>query len=216
MLKTPVADKRTDETPVPKTWFARKKNALSNLYPCDVIIYGTTYASSEHAYQTRKAEYHNDGYSIELFQNDSDPWAAKHIGESVTTTDEWREKDCYPIMMEIVKAKAQSCVAFRKALIETGTNTLHEATLHPFWAGCGGEDKLGQIHHVRDLIREGKLPLRKEKQKQQPNFKTEQKKPPNTNRQPGQQHPRMQQKQSSSTKTTATKSKWPKWAPTEH
>lgn len=115
---------------------------LSNFYEHNLVINHTRFKSAEHAYQHKKAVFHNRRDIATRIHHSTTPYAAKKISKSITQCRQWHECKA-DIMLEILKEKAKQCPAFRKALLNTGSKHLvHNTETDSFW-GCG-EDFQGQ------------------------------------------------------------------------
>lgn len=119
-----------------------KNDVMSNFFPCLLEFNGTTYASAEHLYQTKKAVFH-DRPDVELaIMNAKDAREAKKEGGNIQSIDsEW--EDIKPIVMaEILKIKFLQCSLFRETLMESKGYLAHNVE-DKFW-GTGGHKSKGQ------------------------------------------------------------------------
>ena len=92
-----------------------------------------------------KANYHNQKeIAREILQTVSARDAYK-TSKNIRTTKDW-EEDKERIMLEILCAKYQHNAEYRTRLHNTGSEVIHEDTMHPYWGGKGGKDRLGTLH----------------------------------------------------------------------
>lgn len=145
----PQRTKVSPENTLQQMWFSGKDNPLSNLFEANIRVYDRWLPSAEHAYQLKKCEIMNNKNAAReiLYANTSK--SAQSIGKTVRTTPIWA--DCKRnVMLEILRAKAEHCIAYRTALINIPHNaTIHEDTTHPFWGGKSGcANNLGQVHMI--------------------------------------------------------------------
>jgi len=149
-------------TELPFILFRGKGDVLSNLRPTRVFVFGNWNGSSEHAYQGKKADYHNNKKALE--QINKTPHHKTHdvkqIGDTIETLPAW-EDDKENIMLQVLRAKAECCPEYFNFLKSSGNKSLHENTNHPYW-GCqkDGKDRLGFLHmQVRTMINNGTITL---------------------------------------------------------
>ena len=117
--------------------------------------FGLWYRSAEHAYQMKKAEYHNNREAINEIRRANDSRKVLRMAKQIKTTFEWKW-DRIQVMNDILKAKAQQCSEYSSKLLQSSQATLCENTHHPFWGAKNGENKLGVLHmSIRDDLRNG-------------------------------------------------------------
>ena len=114
---------------------------LSNFFESKLKIEGLLFKSAEHAYQHKKAVFHNRSDVARCVLRSRTPHQAKQMARDIVQCDAWH--DCKTkLMTEILTEKAKQCHVFRKALENTGNKQLiHNTETDSFW-GCG-EDFLG-------------------------------------------------------------------------
>ena len=135
-----------------QTWFRGQTEPLSNLHHSKIHVFNKWYPSSEHAYQHKKCEYHNQKDTARYVLQARTSVAAMKLGRRVTTTREW-DSDKDKFMLEILHAKLKHCPAYKARLQETANTSLHEDTDHHHWGGDGGKNRLGELHmQVRNSI----------------------------------------------------------------
>jgi ribA/ribD-fused uncharacterized protein len=118
---------------------------LSNFYHSQVEYNGTTYKTSEHAYQAEKAA---DAASKRKVRQADTPGKAKRLGRVVTMRENWDNLK-YNVMLEIVRAKFKQHPDLAEKLIATGSATLIEGNNwgDKLWGAVDGVGKnwLGKI-----------------------------------------------------------------------
>lgn len=141
-------DEQEQTVPQKTIWFSGPDDPLSNLYPIkeELYIFEELFSSAEEAYQTMKADFHNDKKSRAKIRRASDAVEIKQIGKHIKTTEEWKnEKD--EVMKNIAMEKYKQCKKYREKLMSISlSDNIAEATKHPFWGGKGGQNKMGKIH----------------------------------------------------------------------
>lgn len=107
---------------------------LDNFYPSTVTYNGTTYATSEHAFQaaktTRKMDHNKIGFA-------SSPGLAKARGQTVKLRADWEQvKD--QVMLDIVRAKFRQHVDLAILLMDTANAHIREGNYHHdnYWGDC--------------------------------------------------------------------------------
>lgn len=110
---------------------------FSNWFPCQIVIDGIEYSSTEQYFMAMKAKHFNDVTSLSLIMKESDPNAIKAIGRCVANFDkeEW-DKVCQDYMYEGLKAKF-SIPNLKAVLLETGSKEIVEASPHDCIWGIG-------------------------------------------------------------------------------
>ena len=142
---------------------------MSNLYPCVVSMDGTDYKSSEHAYQTRLAQFIGREDLAQEIKDAPTPGRAKEVASRIPRSlhGNWHRVKLQ-VMQEILAAKSQSCEEFKQALIDSGKLKLVETVKSDRFWSCGlspleaqttkpnyypGENHLGQLlEHIRSLL----------------------------------------------------------------
>lgn len=118
---------------------------LSNFYPCEVVIYGWTFPSSEHAYQAMKAAYPEKYWPMFL---SGTPNQAKRLGKTIPIRWDW-ESVKVDFMRAIVWDKFTRHPDLMDKLLQTKDATLIEGNTwgDQFWGVCDGvgENWLGRI-----------------------------------------------------------------------
>jgi ribA/ribD-fused uncharacterized protein len=120
---------------------------LSNFYLCDVVIYGWTFPSAEHAYQAMKAA--DPATAWPWFANrGKTPGEAKRLGRKILIRPDW-ESVKVGFMRAIVFDKFNRHIELNDALQSTGDALLIEGNDwgDTFWGVCNGvgENQLGKI-----------------------------------------------------------------------
>ncbi len=112
---------------------------LSNFLPCRYYTVGKVFKSSEYALQWAKAMEHGRDDLAEMIRNAPTEAAAKKIGDTITKTARWLEREA-DVMLEILNEKIEQCYVFRQVLISSIRRTLVEDTNNPVWR-CGPDGK---------------------------------------------------------------------------
>ena len=125
---------------------AGHRNILSNFYGESVTVFNCRFKSREHAYQYKKAMFHNKHMLAEQIYNAYHSGKAKHLG-TFDTSPEWK-KVKLSVMEEIVTAMANQSTLFKDTLIKTGNKKIVENIKTEFW-GIGqnntGKNNFGQV-----------------------------------------------------------------------
>ena len=118
--------------------FASRFSPLSNFYPSEIIVNGTSYSCVEQAYQHIKAVTENKEEIADTIMKTTDPARMKKLGDKVKVAKDspWI-KHREPTMRTALMAKFNSHPVLREALLATTGFDLVEATPDLFWgAGC--------------------------------------------------------------------------------
>ncbi len=109
--------------------------------------FGKVFKSSEHALQWAKAMEHGRDDLAEMILNAPTAGAAKKIGDTITKSARWLEREA-GLMLEILHEKIEQCYVFRQILISSSRRTLVEDTNNSV-LGRGpdgiGENRLGLL-----------------------------------------------------------------------
>jgi ribA/ribD-fused uncharacterized protein len=151
------------DTPPPKTntvnnplLFRGAKSTFSNFFPTPITIWSTTFRSTEHAYQFRKAiEMGQHGIADDIRRAPTG-WKAMDIAESITTNDHWGNIK-QSIMYQLLQVKAEQCSVFRQDLVASRGQTLLEDTSHEYWGRGGNGTGLNMLGRLLMVLRD-KLP----------------------------------------------------------
>ena len=121
--------------------FNGKNDILSNFYPCNINVFGTSHASAEHAFQYSKAMRSGDVVNAAAVRNANSALDAKRIGAKITFPDEWLlQRD--DVMQEILEAKFEQVIEFKESVLKSGDSALFvEAAFDDYWGS--GLDKRG-------------------------------------------------------------------------
>lgn len=113
--------------------FQGKGDVFSNFFPCKVHIFGMSFKSAEHAYQFKKAV--DCGYSSAAreIKDAVDGPGAKMVAKRVTPDSDWSISKI-PVMRSIVRAKAESCLLFRRALLDSQGLLVEAVPGDRFWS----------------------------------------------------------------------------------
>ena len=109
---------------------------LSNFHEMRFHFKGSSYHSTEPAYQHQMAYFHKRPDMAYRIMCTRTAGQAKRLAKSVKKCEQWHEHKV-ELMSEILSAKASQCNAFRTTLQNTGNNhLLHNIETDSFW-GCG-------------------------------------------------------------------------------
>ena len=139
----------TEDDGTPIVWFNGPQHPLSNLYHCHnctitTMYNGQPFSSVESAYQSIKAAFHNKpNLAYDIAHQDSSVYCMQ-LGKSIPVSADWH-KIKVPVMEQLLFAKAIYCSCYRHALNENPCS-FRERTLHLFWGGIYGRNKLGILH----------------------------------------------------------------------
>ena len=150
------AVKSNDDTIV----FFSKHSIFSNFHRMPVRIEGQTYQCNEQYFQRAKAVMFNDAATAEKIMNESDPVKMSNLGKSVKGfKKELWAKQAPRVLHRVNTAKYEQNESAKRALLETGTKKIGEASPHTTY-GTGvhinaknalehlsweGENLMGQI-----------------------------------------------------------------------
>lgn len=133
--------------------FTGQYEFLSNFYPANICIDGTTYPTAEHAFQCMKCLYDDDRESVLACKTPAD---AKHLGRTVKMRPDW-ERIKVDVMHGILLQKF-SDPKLAEMLLATGDEELIEGNQwnDKFWGVCRGAgcNMLGRLlMDVRDKMK---------------------------------------------------------------
>jgi ribA/ribD-fused uncharacterized protein len=129
--------------------FFGKACPLSNFYPADFVVNGTSYSSSEQFYQAQKAELANDRQTHSKIMQDSDPSVHKRLGASVKIDQDLWVKKAPEVMHCGLIAKFSQNKDLAIYLSNTGSKLLFEAAPKDLIWGTGVS-----LHHKNVLKKE--------------------------------------------------------------
>jgi ribA/ribD-fused uncharacterized protein len=95
-------------------------NPLSNFFPCEVVLDGQKFNSSEQAYQYEKAVFANDIETAASILGETEPARQKRLSQRIANLnrDEWNDKRVN-IMKHIIQAKFTQNGQLREKLLST-------------------------------------------------------------------------------------------------
>ncbi len=88
--------------------------------------------NSEHALQWAKTMEHGRDDLAEMILNAPTAVAAKKIGDTITKSARWLEREA-DVMLEIINENIEQCYLFTQMLISSSRRTLVEDTNNPVW-----------------------------------------------------------------------------------
>lgn len=116
--------------------FRGYQHPLSNLYPCEIAVFGLIFKSIEHAYLYRMLMELGHSDMAERVRNTKHAGEAKRVCKEVINNDEkrweWEESNT-SVMKSLLLAKAEQCPEFVECLIENKDKVLAEATPNKLW-----------------------------------------------------------------------------------
>lgn len=125
--------------------FTGNHRFLSNFAPAQVVYDGSSYPTTEHAYQAAKTLVASERRHM---RNLRTPGEAKRYGRQVTMRSDW-EKVKLSVMEDLVRQKFTRHESLKKALLNTGDMYLEETNAwgDTFWGVSKGkgENHLGKI-----------------------------------------------------------------------
>lgn len=114
--------------------FASKHSLLSNFFTCEpgILIDMKTYCSTEQYFQSEKAIFFKDEVTTAKIMAEKDPYKIHSLGKIIRNSNEtiWA-LEAYKVLLKCNIAKFTQHREAREALLETGTDSLGEATLDP-------------------------------------------------------------------------------------
>ena len=114
---------------------------LSNMYLSPIVDNGESFASVQHAFQAKKAEFANAPKIAALIRATPDPYHAKSLGKSVHAPG-WESRE-EAVLIDLLMKKFTQHQPLCDYLINTGDRTIYEATIGPKWgSNCGLHSKL--------------------------------------------------------------------------
>ena len=123
--------------------FAGQYRFLSNFYPCNVMLDGVSYPSTENAYQAAKTIMHHERLRFTVLT----AAAAKKLGRRIRIRADW-ESVKLGVMLDLLRKKFARG-AIRDQLIATGDAELIEGNTwnDTYWGVCNGvgENMLGKL-----------------------------------------------------------------------
>lgn len=135
-------------------YFKSGNDPLSNFFMTQMLVFGKTFKSLEHAYQWRKGVYLGQHHIAWRIFNAPTASKAKKIADDELKTrgTEWYNMK-KGIMYDLLTVKANQCVDFREALLKSGDSELIEDTRHEFWARGHDNNGLNMLGHLLMSIR---------------------------------------------------------------
>ncbi len=127
---------------------------LSNFRHRSFFIFNKWWRSREHAYQWRKAIFHEKWKIADDILEARTAKYAKFLGGKVNSSPAWNNKK-YRIMEGIMMSYAEQVEKYQRALLSTGSKLLLEDTPDEYWgAAAGGKNWHGRISmKVRAVLR---------------------------------------------------------------
>lgn len=141
--------------------FKGDKNFLSNMYPCEIILNGISYASSENYYMSSKFVGTNDVLAEKLQQ--CTPQTSKRLANKhkLDIRPDWEDIKLQ-IMQTGLFAKFLQNTELATRLLATGNEHLEERNCwnDTFWGTCKGvgENNLGKLlMRVREYLKQKEI-----------------------------------------------------------
>ena len=114
-------------------FFSGEYSVYSNLYPCNLLIDGQLYNSSEQNYQYNKCTALKMPDVAARVLECATPREAMRVGKSVKAPEAWAMGEGEKIMCIGLRAKLNQVHRFKKALEDNSGKLLVEATRDPVW-----------------------------------------------------------------------------------
>jgi ribA/ribD-fused uncharacterized protein len=138
--------------------FRGSHNPLSNFYPTSLMVWNTTFQSTEHAYNFRKAVEMGQHTTAEKIRHAPNAFTSMQIANEVITDDRWANMK-QSVMNQLLQEKAKQCDTFHIYLMNSRGKQLVEDTSHEYW----GRGKTGQglnmlgrlLMTLRDSLKDG-------------------------------------------------------------
>ena len=127
--------------------FRGHKNPLSNFYNAPIRIWNTSFPSTEHAYNYRKAIEMGQHATAERIRHAPNAFRAMKIAEDVMTDSRWTDMK-QSVMYQLLQEKAKQSDTFHKFLENSSPKLLIEDTSHEYWGrGLAGQglNMLGRL-----------------------------------------------------------------------
>ena len=126
------------------TAFNGKNNPLSNLYGCQLNVFGMTFTSSEQAYQYAKAMRCGDVPKEEAIRECRTAMDAMYLGKTVMEPEAFVSQRI-EVMTEVLQCKVDQVPEFKDILMKSVPDTIFvESTYEEFWGS--GLNYEGTIH----------------------------------------------------------------------
>ena len=136
--------------------FRGAKSCFSNFFPTPITIWNTTFKSTEHAYQFRKAIEMGQHAVADDIRRAPSGWKAMDIAESIVTNEHWGNIK-QSIMYQLLQMKAEQCPAFYQDLEASKGQILVEDTSHEYWGRGNNGTGLNMLGRLLMVLRD-KLP----------------------------------------------------------
>lgn len=136
--------------------FKGAKSSFSNFFPTPITVWNTTFKSTEHAYQFRKAVEMGQHGTADEIQHAANGWKAMNIAESIKTNDHWGNIK-QSVMYQLLQVKAEQCPVFRQDLMASHGQMLIEDTTHEYWGRGRSATGLNMLGRLLMVLRD-KLP----------------------------------------------------------
>ena len=118
---------------------------LCNYYPSPLKVFGTEFATSEHAYQWRVSKHIGEDSLTHEVLKSSSPSDAKSVSPRVPRHlhKNWHSiKMC--VVKDILHAKAHYCAKFKEELLNSGKNRLVEAVMGDIFWSSGNPSRVAE------------------------------------------------------------------------
>ena len=136
--------------------FRGAKSSFSNFFPAPITIWSTTFRTTEHAYQFRKALEMGQHAIADNIRHAPTGWKAMDMAESITTNEHWGNIK-QSIMYQLLQVKAEQCSVFRRDLEASKGEMLVEDTSHEYWGRGNNGTGLNMLGRLLMVLRD-KMP----------------------------------------------------------
>ena len=133
-------------------------SSFSNFYAVPLHMWGMTFASSEHAFQYRKAVEMNQHVTAEKIRQAPTARDAQLVAKTIQTNDRWSHIK-QSVMYELIQEKAKQCPTFHKDLQASEGRLLVEDTPHEYWGRGQSGSGLNMLGRLLMTLRENLSPV---------------------------------------------------------
>ena len=137
--------------------FRGPTSSFSNFYAAPLKIWGTLFASNEHAYNFRKSVEMGEFVTAEKIRSASSPRRGQIIAKDVHTNDRWKDMK-QSVMYQLLQHKAEQCPSFAEDLRHSSGRLLVEDTQHEYWGRGKNDTGLNMLGRLLMTLRENLPP----------------------------------------------------------
>ena len=133
--------------------FRGANSTLSNFYLTPITVWNTTFKSTEHAYNYRKAIEMGQHTTAEEIRQSRTGREAMDIAKSIATNEHWSNVK-QSIMYQLLQIKATQSNAFRQDLLASKGKSLVEDTVNEYWGRGRMGDGLNMLGRLLMVLRD--------------------------------------------------------------